>query len=430
MTTEINTSGVPLAIFDCNAMYVSTHMIFEPWKAAHPAVVLSVNDGNIVARSAEAKRLGITMGQPWHEVAPLYRAGKLYVYSANFVLYQSISDRIMTLLAREAGRVSPYSVDEAWVSPPPISGDLEPWGREIRASIMKQIGMPMGVGIGTTKTMAKLANWAAKKWAHQTGNVVDIRLDDRLEKLLKAAPVGEIWGIGPRLTKRLESDLRITSAWQLAMADKRLLRRHFGVTVERTARELCGERCFDFEDDPVPQQTIISSQSFGQKVQDKEVLASAVATYVARGAAKLRRQGSLTHCLSVFARTSPFARTGEPYSASQIISFNSPTSDTRDLTAAAMEAVDRIYRPGVQFAKAGIQLSQFVPAKNRTDDLFAPGQRPESPAVMSVMDDINRKMGRGAVRVARAGAQHGWEMKRQFASPHYTTRWEDLPVAR
>lgn len=411
-------------------MYTSCQLIFEPWLQGQAIVTLSANDGNAIARNREAKALGIRMGHPWHELAPLHRQGRLHAYSANFALYQTISDKVMALLARHASQIEVYSIDEAWLAPPPIHGDLEPWGREVREDVLRQVGMPTGVGIGTTKTMAKLGSWAAKRWFQQTGSVVDLRLPGRLEKLLKRAPVNEVWGIGPRLSQRLEHDLRITSAWQLAMAERRLLRRLYGVTVERTARELCGERCFGFEEGPAPQQMIISSQSFGARVYDQAALGAAIATYTGRAAAKLRRQGSMAHCLRVFVRTSPFARTGEPYSASDMATFPCPTDDTRELITAAMELLERIYRHGPAYAKAGIVLSQLVPARHRTEDLFAPGRRPGSPAVMGVLDEINQKLGRGALRVARESAQQGWEMRRQFLSPYYTTRWDDLPRVR
>lgn len=430
MSPELNTSGPAMALCDCNAMFVSSQLIFEPWLQDMPVVVLSTNDGNAIARNSYAKALGIKMGHPWHELAPLHAKGQLKVYSANFALYQTVSEKVMAVLARHAARMEVYSVDEAWLAPPTINGDLEPWAREVREAVLKQVGMPTGIGIGTTKTMAKLANWAAKRWVKQTGNVVDIRHPGRLEKLLKCAPVSEVWGVGSRLTQRLERDLSITTAWQLATAERRLLRRLYGVTMERTARELCGQRCFGFEEGPEPQQQIISSQSFGQRVHDKATLAAAIATYIGRAAAKMRRQGSVAHCLRVFVRTSSFARSGEPYSASDIATFAAPTDDTRELIAAAMSLLERIYREGPAYAKAGIVLSQLVPARHRTDDLFAPGRRAESPALMGVLDDINLKMGRGTVRLARESAQSGWEMRRQFLSPYYTTRWDDLPRVR
>ena len=418
-----------IGLVDCNSCYVSAETIFRPWLREVPTIVLSSNDGNAIARNMAAKALGIPMGAPWHEIAPLYRRGEVAVFSSNFALYQDISDRVMALLARQAASISVYSIDEAWVDLSGLGDDLEAWGHETRATLLQQIGMPVGIGISVNKTLAKLANWGAKKWAKQTGNVVDLRDPVRREKLLKLASVHEVWGIGSRLTRRLEADLGISTAWQLARANSRLLRRHYGVTVERTARELNGERCFPFDEDPVPKQQIIASQSFGRRVHDREGLAAALASLTARAAAKLRGQGSLTHCLQVFIHTSPFDRWGEPYSARQIVPFPAPTDDSRELIGAAMGALQQMYREGPAYAKGGVMLSQFVPARHRTDDLFAPGRRPGSEQLMSVMDRINARMGRGTVRIAQEEVASGWEMRRQFLSPAYTTRWDELPEA-
>jgi DNA polymerase V len=427
--TPLPSPSAPIALVDCNSCYASAETIFRPWLRDRPVVVMSSNDGNVIARSAVAKALGIAMGAPWHEIAPLYRRGQIVVFSSNFALYQDISDRVMALLGRLAPAISVYSIDEAWVDLSGLGCDLETWGHETRTTLLQQIGMPVGVGISVNKTLAKLANWGAKTWAAQTGNVVDLRDAGRREKLLKLAPVSEVWGIGSRLTRRLEADLGISTAWQLATANPRLLRRHYGVTVERTARELAGERCFPFDEDPVPKQQIIASQSFGRRVHDREGLAAALASLTARAAAKLRGQGSLTHCLQAFVHTSPFDRRGTPYSARQIVAYPNPTDDSRELVAGAMQALERMYQPGPAYAKAGVMLSQFVPARHRTDDLFAPGQRPGSEALMLVMDRINAKMGRGTVRIAQEEVASGWQMRREFLSPAYTTRWEDLPEA-
>ena len=417
------------ALVDCNSCYSSAETIFRPWLRERPVITLSANDGNVIARNRPAKDLGIPMGAPWHEVAPLYRRGQIEVFSSNFALYQNISDRVMTLLSRLAPRISIYSIDECWVDLSGMPGDLADWGTQTRKAVLQQIGMPVGIGISSTKTLAKLSNWASKNWARQTGNVVDLRDPARRDKLLHIAPVDEVWGIGSRLSRRLKADLNITTAWGLATANRRLLRRYYGVTVERTSRELLGEQCFAFDEGPVPKQQIIASQSFGSRVYDQQRLAAALATHTGRAAAKLRAQDSLTHCLQVFVQTSPFDHRGTPYSARDIATFPCPTDDTRELISAATTLLKRIYREGPAYAKAGVMLSQFVPSRNRTDDLFAPGRRADTEKVMAVMDSINAKMGRGTVRIAQEDAAKGWEMRRQFLSPAYTTRWQDLPLA-
>ena len=421
--------GRAIALVDCNACYASVQTIFQPWLRQSPIVCLSNNDGNCIARNAPAKALGIKMGQPWHELAPLYRQGKLHVFSANFALIQDISNRVMATLEQLASRMEIYSVDEAWLDASGLGNDLTEWARYVRETVLTTVGMPTGVSIGHTKTQAKIASWAAKKWARQTGNVLDIRDPVRLEKLLRIAPVSEVWGIGSRLTKRLESDMNITTAWQLATANPKLLRHYYGVPVERTARELLGERCFGFEEGPEPRQMIAFTRAFGRRVRDLPSLSSAIASYTAQAAVKLRSQGSLAQCLQVFAHTSPFARTGTPYYGREIVSLPYPTSDSRELVQAAQGALQRLYRDGYDYAKGGVILSQFVQPAHYTGDLFSPGPRPGSDALMRAMDAVNEKMGRGAVRLAREDATKGWKMRQPFLSPCYTTRWEDLPTA-
>lgn len=287
----------------------------------------------------------------------------------------------------------------------------------------------MGVGIAPTKTLAKLANWAAKKWKAKTGCVVNLLDPVRQEKLLRYAPVEEVWGIGRKLSARLQADLNIHTAWQLANADAKLLRRYFNVNVERTARELLGVPCFPFDDSPERKQQIICSRSFGGKVFSLEELEGAVTTFASTAAGKLRAQGSLCNCVQVFARTSHFA-SGEQYGGSRIMAMPFPTSDTRDIVQAALTGLRSLYRGGPAYAKAGVVLTQFVERGAFTADLFAPKPRAGSDELMRVMDAINAKQGRGALRLARDATAGKWSMRREMLSPSYTTAWLDLPKAR
>lgn len=412
------------ALADCNSAYCSFQTVFEPWNRGKPVVVLSNNDGNVVARSAEAKKtLGIKMGQPWHEVKGL---PGLIAYSSNFSLYGSMSNRVMRVLAENSpGPYSQYSIDEMWLCFNGLA-DAEQHSRMVQRRVWSRVGVPVGIGIGHTKVLAKLANWAAKKWINKTGGVVDLRDPVKIEKLLRYAPVDEVWGIGSRLTKRLNADMRITTAWELATAPPATLRRQFGVVVERIARELNGIECFPLEEGPSLKKTITSSRSFGKKIDRLEDLQESVASFVARAAAKLRAQGSMCHLLQVYARTSPFS-SGPQYGASRTIEFPSPTSDTRRMTAAAVAAVADLYRPNVSFSKAGILLNGIVEGVGHTADLFTPGDSPRSAQLMAAIDAINRREGAGTVRLAREKASGGWPMRRDFLSPNYTTRWEDLP---
>ena len=416
------------ALADCNAFYVNAHTLFMPWLRDRAVCVASNNDGCVVSRNDPAKALGIKMGAPVFQLKELMERGELTVFSSNFELYQSLSNRVMATLEELSPRLSVYSVDEAFAD---LSGLPNPylWGVNARDTIMQRLGMPIGVGIAPTLTLAKLANWAAKKWKRRTGCVVEMLCPDKREKLLRYAPVEEVWGIGLRLAERLRRDMQIDTAWKLAAADPKTLRRHFNVNVERTARELTGMRCFPFgTSGPECKQMIACTRSFGNRVTTREGLQQAVAAFVANAAAKLRQQGSAANCMQVFARTSLFSQ-DMPYSRSAIVEMPYPCADTRDLTSAAMGALESIYKPGVAFAKAGVILSQFSDATGWTPDLFGAAPRPQSEAVMKVMDAINARQGRGTIKLARDTSTGDWIMQRRFLTPAYTTRWDGLPRA-
>lgn len=417
-----------IALIDANGFYCSAQTLFEPWYRDRPVVVASNNDGCVVSRNDPAKELGIKMGQPVFQLRELMARGELKVYSSNYALYQSLSNRIMAILEELAPRIFVYSIDECFAD---LGGvpDPEEWGRHARDEIQRRLGMGVGVGIGPTKTLSKLANWVAKKWKAKTGCVVDLRDPVRQEKLLKYAPVSEVWGIGRALSAKLQGELNIHTAWQLATADPKLLRRYFNVNVERTARELRGIACFPFVDgSPERKQQIICSRSFGEEVFSLEQLEGAVTAFSTTAAGKLRAQASLANCVQVFARTSPFTKS-EPYSGARIIALPFPSSDTRDIAQAALAGLRSLYREGPAYAKAGVVLSQFVERGSITGDLFAPKPRQGSDELMRVIDVINAKQGRGAVRLARDTAGGAWSMRREMLSPAYTTNWKELPKA-
>lgn len=292
-----------IALIDANSFYCSAQTLFEPWYRDVPVVVASNNDGCVVSRNDASKAAGIKMGVPLFELKDMAARGQVKIYSSNYALYQSISNRIMAIIEELAPRIFVYSVDECFAD---LTGvpDPEAWGINARNEIMRRLGMPVGVGIARTKTLAKLANWAAKKWKKQTGCVVALLDPVRQEKLLRYAPVEEVWGIGRRLNVRLQNDLGIHTAWELAQANPQLLRRQFSVNVERTARELQGVPCFPFVDGtPDRKQQIICSRSFGEKLFAHDHLASAVTAFASTAAGKLRAQNSMTCCVQVFAQT-------------------------------------------------------------------------------------------------------------------------------
>lgn len=412
------------ALVDCNNFYVSCERLFRPELHGRPVVVLSNNDGCAVSRSNEAKTLGVKMGQPFHELRDLVARQGLIACSSNYALYADLSGRVMRTLRTMAPRFEVYSIDEGFLDLQGIQGDLEQLGREMRARVLREVGIPVGVGIAPTKTLAKLANWGAKKWP-ATGGVVDLRDPVRQRRLLALADVGEVWGIGRKISARLNT-MGVATALQLADYDRKTLRRMFSVNVERTARELAGERCFELEDGPEPKQMIACTRSFGERRHSLEELQEAVTGYATRAGEKLRGQRQLCQVLQVFIRSSPFDQRGEPYSRAVCVPLLYPSADTRDIVAASLGGLQAIYRPGPAYAKAGVILMDFVEPGRYTPDLFAPAPRPGSDQLMAVVDAINARQGRGTIRPARLAADQGFSMKRERLSPRFTTSWSEL----
>ena len=416
------------ALVDCNNFYVSCERLFRPELRGRPVVVLSNNDGCAVSRSNEAKALGIKMGEPYFKLRDLVAREGLIACSSNYALYADLSSRVMRTVASMTPRIEVYSIDEAFADLQGVQGDLEQLGREIRARVLRDVGIPVGVGIAPTKTLSKLANWAAKKWP-ATGGVVDLRDPARQRRLLALAEVGQVWGVGRQISAHL-AEMGVTTAAQLSQFDLKTLRRRFNVNVERTARELAGERCFELGESPEPKKMIACTRSFGERKFTLQELQEAVTGYVTRAAEKLRVQQQFCQALQVFVRTSPFDERGEHYSRSVLVQLPYPTSDTRDLVACALEGLAGIYRHGPAYAKAGVILMDFVQPGRYTPDLFAPAPRPGSDRLMAVMDAINAKQGRGTIRLARLAADQGFSMKRERLSPKFTTAWGELLQVR
>lgn len=414
-------------LIDCHSCYVSCERIFNPKLIGKPVVVLSNNDGAVVARSDEVKAMGVKMGTPFFEIKHLVDAGQIIPCSSNYALYQDISNRVTKVISQLVPSYEIYSIDESFIDLSGVNEDLEKLCLEIKSQIYRQVGMPVGVGVGRTKTLAKLNNWASKKWKAKTGSVVVILDAERQNKLLAYADVGEVWGCGSRTQKRLEL-MGVSKAIDLARYDKKALRQMFNVNIERTARELEGTVCFGLEESPEPKQNIASTRMFGKRVYELLELRQAVASYAAKAAVKLRREGMLTSCLQVFIQTSRFD--DQPYSKATIIGLESPTDDTRELIAAAQAGLTRIYRPNTPYAKAGIMLSQFTPKSGYIPDLFAKPARRNNDKLMALMDSVNKVQGAGTLRFAIEPETSSWGMKREFLSPAYTTKWNELLKVR
>ncbi|MBV2129219.1 translesion error-prone DNA polymerase V subunit UmuC [Rheinheimera sp. SM2107] len=421
------------ALVDCNNFYASCEKLFRPDLATTPVVVLSNNDGCVVARSKEAKALGVKMGVPVFQVRDLMRQHGILAFSSNYALYADISQRVMSTLEAMAPGVEVYSIDEAFID---LSGlqmlqSLSEFGRAIRQRIQKWQGITVCVGIAPSKTLAKLANHAAKTWP-KTGGVVDLTCKSRQRKLLALLPVNEVWGIGGKLTKRLQQ-LGINTALQLADAAPAYIRQHFSVVVERTVRELNGESCLELEQIAATKKQIISSRSFGQRITDKQQMREAISEYISRACSKLRQEQQQAKHLTVFLRTSPFSDKDAPYSASKSVELEAPASDTRLFLAKAMQLLDGLWVNGYRYAKAGVMLADFYDPGVYQPGLFdqpeAGGQTAAYQKLMQLMDKLNAKHSK-TIWFASQGGKQEWSMKREMLSPAYTTNWRELPVVR
>ncbi|MDT4823159.1 Protein UmuC [compost metagenome] len=417
-----------IALIDCNSFYASCERVFRPDLARTPIVVLSNNDGCVIARSADAKPF-VKMGEPYFQIKNTLRRHGILAFSSNYALYGDMSTRVMTVLEEMAPAVEVYSIDECFAELTGMPGDLVRVGREMRARVLRCTGIPVGVGIGTSKTLAKLANHGAKKWQKHTGGVLDIRDPMRRDRLLKACDVGDVWGIGRRMTEHLNC-MGIKTAWDLAQADAWTLRTKFNVVVEKTARELRGITCLELEDAAPPKQEICCSRMFGKRLHDLAPIREAVATYAARACEKLRAQGSMCKQVRVSIRTGMFNPDEPKFAKGVAVELPYPTDDTRLITKAAGEGLELIYRHGFAFSKAEVLLMDLRQPGEFTPDLFAPVQSERASATMAVMDAINSKWGKGTVRPGGVPVSPDWGMRRELMSQSYTTRLDQLWTVR
>ncbi|MFU7526529.1 translesion error-prone DNA polymerase V subunit UmuC [Pseudomonas paraeruginosa] len=416
------------ALIDCNSFYASCERVYRPWLDAVPVVVLSNNDGCVIARTREAKRLGIPMGAPYFQWRDQMREWGVVCFSSNYELYGQMSARVMTTLEGMFPRLEVYSIDEAFADLTGLQSDLVELGREARARVLLWTGIPVGVGIGPTKTLAKLANWAAKTWRKSEG-VIDLRDPSRLDRLLQMTDVSEVWGVGRRLTARLQP-LGIKTAWDLAQYDPASLRRQFSVVLEKTARELRGISCLQLEEAVPPRQIICSSKMFGARVRELPPIREAVAAYVSKATEEMRAQGSLAGALQVAIRTGMHNPDQPRYANCINCPLPYPTDDTRVLAAAAIRGLDAVYRPGYAYSKAEVLLMDLRRRGEFTGDLFTAAPRPAADRLMAVIDRINASEGRGTLRLGRIPVAPEWAMRREMMSQRYTTRWDELMVVR
>ena len=417
-----------IGLCDVNSFYASCEQIFYPLHRNKPIVVASNNDGCVVARSPEAKAMGIKMGQPIFQIQHLKSKG-LIVRSSNYGLYADLSSRFIQTLNALCPAVMPYSIDEAFVD---LSGmskliPLDEFGHNIKDTVAQWTGLPICVGISTTPTLAKLANHGAKKFA-KTKGIVDLTSPDRQRRLLNITPVGDIWGVGSKLSARLNS-LGIHTGLELAMADPSWIRTYFSIVLERTVKELNGIQCIEVEEVAPTKQQIMCSKSFGADIQKIEDMNVAVSQYATRAAEKLRIEKREAGHLTVFVSTSRFR--GDQYSNGLSTKLH-PTSDTRTIVQAALALTKTMWRQGYNYNKAGVMLGDFkVPGVIQEDFFDVAGDSEKSERLMQTMDKINQVLGKESVMSGRqAQSTTHWEMKRGNLSPSYTTQWTDIPKAK
>lgn len=411
-------------LIDGNSFYASCERVFRPDLAKTPIVVLSSNDGCVIARSYDAKPY-VKMGAPYFQIKNELRRHGIVAFSSNYALYGDLSERVMLLIESMVPACEIYSIDEAFADLTGIPGDLVAFGRRIRANIFRCTGIPVGVGIAKTKTLAKLANHTAKRLQGQTGGVVNICDDFKRDWVLRNTDVAEVWGIGRRMKAHL-TELQINSAMDLAQADPQMLRKKFSVVVEKTARELRGTSCLELEDAAPAKQEICCSRAFGKRLKELPPIKEAVATYMMRAAEKLRAQQSLCRKIRISIRTGMFNPDEAKYANGVLVELPYPTDDIRVLTKAAVGALDQLFRPGFNYSKAEVLLLSLCQRGEYTDDLFATSQPEATEKVMGVLDEINSRWGRGTLRLASVPSEPEWAMRRELMSQSYTTRLDQL----
>ena len=419
-----------IALIDVNNFYVSCERVFNPKLKNKPVVVLSNNDGCAISRSNEAKALGVVMGAPWFKMQDLVKQHGIIGLSSNYALYADMSNRVMTMLNDFSPNQEVYSIDECFLDLTGFNRDLKEYGQEMRSRILKWTGLPVCVGVGATKTLAKLANHIAKKQSRFDGVCnLNTLAENELNKVFSNIEVGEVWGVGRRLALKLKG-LGISTVLDLKRADPEYLRGQFSVVMAKTVSELNGIVCIELEEIPPPRKQILSSRSFGHRVRDLNSLAESITLYMSRAAEKLRKQNAFAGSVHVYIRTSPFKLDEPHYSNGMTIPMPSPSDDSRQLVKIALWALKRIYRPGFNYAKAGVMLSEILPKAGVQNDLFSqPATNLKSEALMSAIDAINRKMGRESIKLASEGFKRPWKMKQWNKSPSYTTDWREVLIS-
>ena len=414
------------ALVDCNNFYASCERVFNPKLNSQPIVVLSNNDGCVVARSNEAKALGIRMGVPEFQIRPLLRAHHVQVFSSNYTLYGDMSQRVMETLEQFCPDLEIYSIDEAFLS---LSGfasqNLTEYGRTIRATVKQWTGIPVSVGIAETKTLAKIANRVAKR-TQDTSGVFDLFACLDRDALLSSVAVEDVWGIGPNHARVLNQH-GITTALQLREIDDTWIRKRMGVVRLRLVMELRGVSCLDLEQCPPTKQSLTCSRAFGTRIHTLAEMEEAVSVYTSRVAEKLRRGRLAATVLTVCLTTNEF-KEGAQYSNALTLKLPIVTDSTSELIGCALQGIRVIYRDGYLYKRAGVILTGLVPVSQTQTDLFDTHDRKKSKRLTTALDAVNDRWGAGTLQYASSGITKAWKTQFHRRSPAYTTDWGGLPV--
>ncbi|MBF9252501.1 Y-family DNA polymerase [Pontibacter sp. 172403-2] len=413
------------ALVDCNNFYASCERVFNPSLEGVPVVVLSNNDGCIIARSAEAKAIGLPMGKPLFEVQKLIEQHHVQVFSSNYELYGDMSARVVETLSQFSPHVEVYSIDESFLDLGDFyKTDLVAYARTIKETVKLWTGIPVAVGVGPTKTLAKLANRISKKSKRADGALV-LTDEYHIREALKRTEAGDVWGIGHRYAKKLQS-YRVHTAWDLRNVTDAFAKKHLTVVGLRTVKELRGEPCQDLEMVPPPKKNICTSRSFGAAITQVEEIEEALSTHVVRCATKLRKQKSRAGAMTVFCMTSRFAAEGELYSNCRTVYFDTPTDSEPELIRYALKALREIYRPGFRYRKTGLLLLDLVPSSSLQLSLLDTVDREKHAMLMQTLDGLRERFGHSAVGYAAQGTEQRWKLRQERLSPCYTTRLSDL----
>jgi DNA polymerase V len=413
------------ALVDCNNFYASCERVFNPKMNNRPVVVLSNNDGCVIARSQEAKDLGIKMGAPAFMMEKELERNNVAVFSSNYALYGDISNRVIKVLTDFSPNVEMYSIDECFLDLANFNyTNLEEYANKIRQTVYQYTGIPVSVGIAKTKTLAKLANRYAKKHKRDIGvHILDT--PETVEAALKSTDIGDVWGIGGQYAKYLNR-LNINTAFDLTQISEAFIKEKMSIVGLRLVKELKGMPCIPLELVRPAKKGICTSRSFGKLLTDYEDIATALCNYVARCAEKLRKQKSCANILHVFVETNPFREQDRQYTRTKVITLPVATNDTTVLIKYALMALKAIYRQGYNYKKTGIVVMGIVPQSEVQSALFDSTDYPKHSHVMAAMDKINKLMGKDKVRIAAQGFDRKWKLRQEKLSPCYTTRWNEL----